>query len=368
MVKYLHKFDSLKDFEEVYNSNNYLEPWVSVHPEEYIKVTDTANAPDNFYYIGEYTCPESKGGPDIHGHVWGYWVEDLSAGYYIITPSRNLDNVRPGDVYTQIVNHGSEQNPNFGYTEGTSFTIKEVINKSKVKYNKIKYKFGGFQITSGPLCYNNSTYEWKNVWSDTSWETEWGTYDGSTYLSFVEIGKYFDSDGSSFTETSGDIDNSNNINGYRIPTIDELRTILGTTRNGAKVNGVSGCHYAGITLTTTYFNNNEPFGLLLFPDDVSITGIALNNIDTLNVQSGVTIEELNNYINQGCVFIPGAGVNTNGSWYSGGVSFSIPTATTSTSSNTSFVRIDVTKSGDTFTITEYNTDKNLVRNLIWGIK
>lgn len=188
--------------------------------------------------------------------------------------------------------------------------------------------FGGLEIAPAPLYYNGTTYEIKdNDWNHDSYNSVYGKNAGSYYHSFIELGQYFDSDGSNFSRLSGDIDNANTIsyNGHddwRIPTVAELCTLTsgeepGTSRSGSSVNGVNGAKFAIIRLSDVLYDWWEVYGILLFPDGFTITGATLNNInvdiDDPNY-SEMTSSELQAYINQGCAFLPEFGMfGTN--WY-----------------------------------------------------
>ena len=170
-----------------------------------------------------------------------------------------------------------------------------------------KYTFGGVEISPGPLYYNGSSFEIKDSWNYSSYQSTYGKNSGSTYFSFIDIGQYFDADGSNFSTSSGSIDNANTLSGWRVPTQTEWNTIF-TNRTGATVNGTSGCLYACIQLTSvTHAGSSTPYGLLVFPDGASMSGKTLSYVNSQYATTGVTSSELENYISQGCAFLPASG-------------------------------------------------------------
>ena len=186
--------------------------------------------------------------------------------------------------------------------------------------------FGGLMIAPAPLYYSSANgFEIKDDdWNHDSYNSVYGKVDGSYYFNFVELGSYFDADGSSFSSSSGDIDNTNKIsyggyNDWRVPTYAEWCTITtgaspGTSREGSTVNGNAGAKYAIIQLTgVTHAGGTTPVGLLIFPDGKTFTGKELNGINNTTCTTGVTGAELNYYLNNGCVFLPSPG-RYNGSW------------------------------------------------------
>lgn len=175
--------------------------------------------------------------------------------------------------------------------------------------------FAGLQVSSGPLFYNGSSYELKNEWNYTSYGSAWGKEAGSTFFSYIEMGKLFaDPD---FSDAHNDISNTlDPFSGWRIPTADEWYAIKGINHNGAvlrpgsTVNGSPGKHFAYLQLTgVSYAGSTTPYGMLVFPDNESITGRVLSDIDTDNSgrTENVSLAELNVFLTQGCLFIPACG-------------------------------------------------------------
>jgi len=179
--------------------------------------------------------------------------------------------------------------------------------------------FAGLQIAAGPLFYNGSSYEIKDSWNFDSFDSVYGKESGSYYFNFFEMGQLFEDP--SFDETMGDIDNVlDPLDGWRLPTSSEWASIVGTTRDGSTVNGTPNAHWAYIEFPgVTNGAYSYTRGLLIFPDGTTITGKALQRVDiiyeydTVNDKeihyctTGVTVAELNAYLEQGCAFLPEKG-------------------------------------------------------------
>lgn len=186
-----------------------------------------------------------------------------------------------------------------------------------------------------------------------------GYVDGyRTYFQLLELGNYFDSAGSNwetvlYTSGGHNIDNQGNLvygpdnsgtyhSDWRVPTFNEFNKIFfpvsgGTTltRTGSTVNGVSGVVGVAIRVQkTTRYASIVP-GVMAFPDKQTITGADIitsdSTSDYYNFQSLtghpitysqgypyitgamstpahlITEEELNEFIKQGCVFLPDMG-------------------------------------------------------------
>lgn len=188
--------------------------------------------------------------------------------------------------------------------------------------------FAGLNIAPANLYYNGSTFEIKDSdWNHDSFNSVYGKNEGSYYFTALEVGQFFDSRGSDYSTSSGNIDNNgNNISfaGYddwRIPTKAELITLttgsigVNALRPGSSVNGTNGAKYALIQLTgVTHAGNSTPSGLLIFPDDLTITGKTLDGINNNSPTFDVTASELQEYLDQGCAFLPMSSINDNGDW------------------------------------------------------
>ena len=191
-----------------------------------------------------------------------------------------------------------------------AYAIKNELQSTTVIENCIaikSYKFAGMEITPGPLYYGSNGYEIKEDWNYDSYNSLFGKNAGSTYFNFIELGQLFES--SVFSTSDGDIEKVlDPLNGWRVPTNAEWASILGTTRSGSTVNGSSNKHYAMIQLAdVTHANSSTPSGLLIFPDGETITGVALSNMDNTTSNTGITESQLNDYLSQGCIFLPGSG-------------------------------------------------------------
>ena len=201
------------------------------------------------------------------------------------------------------------------------------------------YKFAGLEITHGPLYYGNNGYEIKDGWNYDSYNSVYGKTVGSTYFNFIELGQLFES--SVFSISDGDIEKVlDPLNGWRVPTNAEWASILGTTRSGSTVNGSSSKHYAMIQLSGVS-------GLLIFPDGETITGVALANMDN-TTPNDITESDLNEYLGQGCVFMPGSGYY-NGSWNDGNYYWS----STENDSSTGYVSSGDSKDKESYYLPVY---------------
>ena len=191
-----------------------------------------------------------------------------------------------------------------------AYAVKYELQSNIVSENCIankSYRFVGMEITPGPLYYGNDGYEIKECWNHDSYNSIYGKTVGSTYFNFIELGQLFES--SVFSTSDGDIEKVlDPLDGWRVPTNAEWASILGTTRSGSTVNGSSNKHYAMIQLTgVTHANADTPSGLLIFPDGETITGVALSHMDNTTTNTDITESQLNDYLSQGCIFLPGSG-------------------------------------------------------------
>lgn len=209
------------------------------------------------------------------------------------------------------------------YVYQLDFNLTEIlVNPTVVNWNNMPDEvsipevfFAGLRIAPGPLYYNGTSYEIKDNWNYDSYNSKYGKVSGSTYFSFLEMGQLFDTDGESFTEESGNIDNANTLAGWRMPTAAEWLKILTTdsaVRTGSTVNGNSNKHWAFLQLTgVTHASLSTPTGLLIFPDDgdfPSSAYLTLPGVDNASsIKTGVTLDQLNAFLEAGCVFLPRSG-------------------------------------------------------------
>ena len=172
-----------------------------------------------------------------------------------------------------------------------------------------KPSFGGLFISPGPLMYNGTSFEIKDDWTYNSFKDKYGLTAGSTYFSFNEMGALFEKN--DFDSGDGDIENIlDPFNGWRLPTRDEIRKLVGVgsdniLRVGATVNGEANKHFAFVKLTDYTFDVFDYFyGVLFFPDNRTITGETFTeDLDSARC-SELTTSQLNVYLNQGCIFYP----------------------------------------------------------------
>jgi len=207
-------------------------------------------------------------------------------------------------------------------TDQAEYSNLPVKTDTSVYVVKKTATFGGL-VVSSPLIYRNGEYQltssWEDGWSYNSYENEYGKTEGSTYFSFIELGKRFDSRGENFDNNSGDIDNANTLNGWRIPTGDEIRCIWGLNRPGATIGDVEGIHFIILhDAGSPSHSDQSPIGVLVFPDNITI----LNNSNIENIESyadgecdgDYTREDINSFIEQGCIYMPCEGWFSDDSW------------------------------------------------------
>ena len=76
------------------------------------------------------------------------------------------------------------------------------------------------------------------------------------------------------------------------------------------MNGQANKHYALVQLSghgVKHAGASLPNGMLLFPDRETITGKTLAGMDNGTQTTGMTLAELNEYLRQGCAFLPSSG-------------------------------------------------------------
>lgn len=179
--------------------------------------------------------------------------------------------------------------------------------------------FGGLYLAHGPLYYDGASYAIHGDWNHASYKEVYGEQAGSTYFSFVEMGRLFESP--TYTSDDGDILNLlEPLGDWRLPTYAEWLTLTtgaspGSVRTGSTVNGSAGKRYVHVQLAdVTHCGRANPAGVLLFPDDCVITvsaggaQIAASNFDNKKAMvTGMTGAELDAALSQGCVFLPASG-------------------------------------------------------------
>ena len=220
------------------------------------------------------------------------------------------------DIYYRLGETGSYSSYSTPIAINENTVVEAYAIKNDVRSNTVSesciaiksYYFAGMKMTPGPLYYGSNGYEIKDGWNYDSYNSVYGKTVGSTYFNFIELGQLFES--SVFSTSDGDIEKTlDPLDGWRIPTNAEWASIIGTTRSGSTVNETPDMHYAMIQLA-------DVSGLLIFPDGETITGAELSDMDNTTSNTGITESQLNGYLSQGCVFLPGSGYY-NGSWNNG---------------------------------------------------
>lgn len=173
--------------------------------------------------------------------------------------------------------------------------------------NKKVYLFGGLELSPGNLYYDGLGYKIKDSWNYDSYNSIYGVKAGSYYFTQSDIRS---------------IQVAYDDKQWRLPTMSEWNKILTTSSNvraGSTVNGSVNKHYACIEVTgVTHAGRNSPYGILIFPDNCNITGASLSRIDSARLTRGITAVQLQNYLRQGCIFLPGSGYYYSSSWINGG--------------------------------------------------
>ena len=228
------------------------------------------------------------------------------------------DPVDVSDSYTYEASGTWE--PSTRYIYEIEFTgVQIVINLTLTPWDEVTHEiavadviptFGGLRIASGPVKYTGSEWVMEDNWDVGSYNSAYGLTANSTYFNFLQLGELFEKAG--YTTSDGDIDNVlDPFDGWRLPTRAEWCTVTtgespGTMREGSTVNGNSGVKYVRVSLSGDYVNYSD--GLLLFPDGFSITGsINTNSINNTSYVSYLSVSQLQEFLDQGCAFLPKAG-------------------------------------------------------------
>ena len=203
---------------------------------------------------------------------------------------------------------------------GTS-QVKRVYDAEKKVWEQAPtfWTFGGLNISHAPLRHNGSSFYMKEYddWMTRYYSTEGGINE-SMFFSFLQLGRAFSSQGSSFSTSSGNITNTYKTTyaGYsdwRIPTKTDWEGILGS-RQGSTINGTPGCRYS-IVIVDDYGAVSSPtycYGLLLLPDGVTKTGMSRTFTWNSYTSTHTSIAEIYEYTDWGCVFLPGLGYYSSG--------------------------------------------------------
>lgn len=206
----------------------------------------------------------------------------------------------------------------------------------------VEETFAGLMMAPAPLCFDGSRFVIKdNDWNHDSYNSVYGLNEGSYYFSFIQLGQFFDArgtlaGGTGFSPSSGHIANDGSLVSYadyddwRVPTQAEWIAITyGADRSGSSVSGIddpdnytTGCRRALIQLSgVTHATVNDPVGLLLMPDGLTLTGMTRTltwNKNSTAGNTGVTAAQLQEYLDKGCVFLPASGYYRN-NWLTPGV-------------------------------------------------
>ena len=183
------------------------------------------------------------------------------------------------------------------------------------------YSFGGLEIAPGNLYYLDGEYRIPENWrylDDVCDNNLYGNVDGSYFFEFCELGKYFDSRGSSFNYMTGSIDNMGqkvSFGGYddwRIPTLSEWKLIFtrnSSERPGSVVNGYPNVHFSSVIVDDMRYGFfSKARGYLIFPDNKIFVGESLvydyDSYEGMPLPTHLNNDELDAYLAQGCIFLP----------------------------------------------------------------
>lgn len=196
---------------------------------------------------------------------------------------------------------------------------------SEVQIPEPPATFAGLTFAAGPLAYEGGQYVIKDNWNYNSYRSAYGKTEGSTYFNFIEMGELFEKDGFTVNDVQeGHIKNIKDpFSGWRLPSSEEWAKVVTTDaseRPGSTVNGRANAHWDLLWITGPTFDEDDDItGLLIFPDNKTITGKALSLIEDGGDSDAITLAELNTYIAQGCVFLPCFnGYNSRGTVIGGG--------------------------------------------------
>lgn len=234
------------------------------------------------------------------------------------------------------------------------------------------FTFGGVMISPQVVTYNSTITPKFQLYPNFDWtyvgvSGVYGESSDSYLFSFIEAGKYFDADGSSFSTSRGNIDSANKLSGWgysdwRIPTKADWENILSTSRTGATVNGTSGRQYAFIYISDSSSFDIVPdygyWGLLLAPDGVSVYGMpSLTwNSSTINT---INIASVYSYTDAGFVFLLGLGYSYSSGITGFGYFGEYMSATQYNSSNYYYLYFNARASTPYYTISNsYNSKTN----------
>lgn len=259
--------------------------------------------------------------------IWAIWpiAFDWVPGFKY---TYSIDLSRGAYYESNPVSGTSDLFPFNDKTVGVSVTVSDFEDGEEISLpSTLPSFFAGLQISQGPLRYvgvmGDGYYEMTDSWTVCSYGSTYYVNDGSTYFRFNDMGWLFEIDG--FGGGDGSIENLKRPFGdWRLPTRAEWKKIIGTDRSGATVNDVAGRHYSYVRLTgINHAGTSTPYGLILFPDDRIIKTDAISNFDNGTLTTGVTVDALNELLEQGCAFLPASGyfkettLSSTTRWYNG---------------------------------------------------
>lgn len=189
-----------------------------------------------------------------------------------------------------------------------------IVDRRKFGGTKIKIpKFGGYMIAPSNVYFGWRTSVMSDSWNRSNDEGFYGYTDSrpsnSQYITFSELygSGWVNSDRTVYFSGLSNRRTYGRYSDWRVPTDTEMTTILDGPRTGSTVNGISGCKRCFIRISDlTYADINPASGVLIFPDNYIISGSVINSNNS-NSTFTLTNSQLEEYIDQGCAFLPDSG-------------------------------------------------------------
>lgn len=175
--------------------------------------------------------------------------------------------------------------------------------------------FGGLWIAPSNCLYEDGKFKIKY--------SDWNHGDKSIPSGEGAYYFYWDLDPTSSASNASLVESMYNIsykgfNDWRQPTQNEFRRLFTTTttgtygRNGSTVNGSANKHYSFVRVTDNTFDGVSNFiGMLIYPDDCTITAAEITSYDTSTLNDNVSSSTIDSCVEQGCAFLPAAGRSDN---------------------------------------------------------
>ena len=148
MTKYLHQFETEDEFKQAYDGSDYIEPWVSLHPETekyatwYVERQGEIAVSEPFFYAGEADIYTDWTHTDVEGHYY-FWASTQTYDDTLIRFATKSKNPEHGDIIYNFEPQGrpSSDEPFYSphpYGGGGEFVYDswEATSANTVTYNK----------------------------------------------------------------------------------------------------------------------------------------------------------------------------------------------------------------------------------------